>query len=104
MASLCFSLFVFDVLMETNEKIQEAVKNRAITDVSSSITWVSILLLMWSEVITKRQNPRRLADVPRIWGDVFRWSQCTHFSVNISLALVIEPLICRNRFFFSNTE
>lgn len=70
MASLCFSLFVFDVLMETNEKIQEAVKNRAITDVSSSITWVSILLLMWSEVITKRQNPRRLADVPRIWGDV----------------------------------
>lgn len=56
--------------MEANENIQESPRNKAITEVTSSMKWDSVELAMWSEVITKRQNPKRLADVPRICCEV----------------------------------
>lgn len=70
MISSNFSLIRFDVRIEENEMMQEKVSNTAMTDVSSSMMCVSILLAICREVITKRQNPRRVADVFRICCDV----------------------------------
>lgn len=58
------------VLIEKNDKIHEHVSNIAITEVNSSITCVSILFEMCKEVITKRQNPKRFAEVFNICGEV----------------------------------
>lgn len=58
------------VLMEINEKIHEQVSNMAITEVNSSMTCVSIRFEICNEVITKRQNPKRFAEVVKICGDV----------------------------------
>jgi len=52
--------------MEANEKMQEKVSNIATQEVNSSMMCVSVLLAMCSDVITKRQNPNRFADVFRI--------------------------------------
>lgn len=65
-----FSLFKFDVLIEMNEKIQEKLSNTATREVNSSIRLVSEKLATCNEVITKRQNPNRFADVDRICCDV----------------------------------
>ena len=56
--------------MEKNEKKQERVSRRATTDVNSSILLDSILVLICNEVITKRQNPKRFADVFKICWEV----------------------------------
>jgi len=56
--------------MEKNEKKQERVSSRATTDVNSSILLDSILVLIRNEVITKRQNPKRFADVFKICWEV----------------------------------
>ena len=56
--------------MEKNEKKQERVSSRATTDVNSSILLDSILVLICNEVITKRQNPNRFADVFKICWEV----------------------------------
>lgn len=66
-----FSLFWFDVLIELKEKIHEKVSSTAMTEVNSSIRCVSVRLAMCSDVITKRQNPKRFADVFRICWDVW---------------------------------
>ena len=56
--------------MELNEKIQELVRETAIIEVNSSMTCVSIWLVIRKEVITKRQNPRRFAEVFKMCWDV----------------------------------
>jgi len=56
--------------MEKKEKKQEKVSRRATTDVNSSILLDSILVLICNEVITKRQNPKRFADVFKICWEV----------------------------------
>lgn len=56
--------------METNEKKQENVSNVATIEVNSSIKNVSVWLAICNDVITKRQNPSRLADVFKICCEV----------------------------------
>jgi hypothetical protein len=56
--------------MEKNEKKHENPSNTAIIDVISSMVLAVILLLTCNEVITKRQNPRRLAAVFKICWEV----------------------------------
>jgi len=56
--------------MEKNEKKQESVSSSATTDVNSSILLDSIFVLKCNEVITKRQNPKRFADVFKICWEV----------------------------------
>jgi len=58
------------VRIEKNEKKQEKVSNRATIEVNSSILLDSIFELICNEVITKRQKPRRFADVFKICWDV----------------------------------
>jgi hypothetical protein len=70
MVSNRFSLFGSFVLIEINERIQEKVKSIAITEVISSMIVLAASLVIRSEVITKRQNPRRFADVFRICWEV----------------------------------
>jgi hypothetical protein len=65
-----FSLRSFFVRIEVNERIQDIVSRTATTEVNSSIIYDSILLAICNDVITKRQNPRRFADVFRICCDV----------------------------------
>jgi hypothetical protein len=57
--------------MEMNEKIHEQVSNMAITEVNSSMKCVSIRFEICNEVMTKRQNPKRFAEVDKICGEVF---------------------------------
>jgi len=61
---------LFFVLIERKEDIQENVSKTATIEVISSILCVSLLLLMWIEVITKRQNPRRFAEELKICCEV----------------------------------
>ena len=56
--------------MEMNEKKQEHVNSNAITEVNSSIILVAALLVICSEVITKRQKPKRFAAVLKICWEV----------------------------------
>jgi hypothetical protein len=56
--------------METNEKRQEKVNKTAKTKVNSSINSLSVLSAMCNEVITKRQNPSKLAEVFNICCEV----------------------------------
>src|SRR5665648_743280 len=65
-----FSLLLFFVRMEKNEKKQERVSIRATTEVNSSMRLDSILVLKCNEVITKRQNPKRFAEVFRMCCEV----------------------------------
>lgn len=64
------SLVSLVVRMEMKENKQELVSNNAIMDVSSSMMVVSDLSEMCNDVITKRQKPKRLADVLRMCCDV----------------------------------
>ena len=64
------SLLGWMVLIDKNESKEEMVKSKATIDVISSINEFSILSEMWIAVITKRQNPSRLAEVLKIWCDV----------------------------------
>ncbi len=52
--------------MEINEKMHDKVNNTARTEVNSSIICVSILSAIFNDVITMRQNPKRVADVFKI--------------------------------------
>ena len=52
--------------MEINEKTDETVKSNAISDVNSSIRLFCVLFVRCRDVMMKRQNPSRLADVPSI--------------------------------------
>ena len=56
--------------MDTNENMQENVSNIAIIEVNSSMRLVSFLFAMFKEVITKRQKPKRFADVFKICCEV----------------------------------
>jgi hypothetical protein len=56
--------------MEPNEKMQEKVSNTAINEVNSSMMRISIKLAMRNDVITKRQNPNRVAEVFRMCWEV----------------------------------
>ncbi len=58
------------VLMEKKEKKQEHVSITAISDVNSSIRLDSAWLETWNDVITKRQNPSRLAEVLNMCWEV----------------------------------
>jgi len=51
------------VRIAIKENRHEKARSNAITDVSSSIKLDADILVICSEVITNRQNPRRLADV-----------------------------------------
>ncbi len=68
--SSCCSRLALFVLMDTNENIQEKVRSIAIIEVTSSMILDSALLLICNEVITKRQNPNKFADVLRMCCDV----------------------------------
>jgi hypothetical protein len=56
--------------MEVNEKTHEKVRSKATKDVSSSMRCVSVRLAMCNDVITKRQNPRRFSEVPKMCCEV----------------------------------
>jgi len=58
------------VRIEKKENKQEIISKIAITEVSSSIILPSALSVKCSEVITKRQNPSRFAEVFKICCDV----------------------------------
>ncbi|MES1198208.1 MAG: hypothetical protein ABUL41_02920 [Chitinophagaceae bacterium] len=49
--------------IDIKENKHEKARSKAITDVSSSIKLDADIFEICSEVITNRQNPRRLADV-----------------------------------------
>ncbi len=57
------SFLSFFVRIDMKEKMQESVNNIATTEVNSSIIFVSIVLEICREVITKRQKPNKFADV-----------------------------------------
>ena len=65
-----FSRFGFEVRRDINEKIQENVSNTPTDEVNLSIICVSVMLEMCNDVITKRQKPRRFAEVFRMCCDV----------------------------------
>lgn len=52
--------------MEINEKTDEAVKSKAMIDVNSSTRVFCVLSVRCREVMIKRQNPSKLADVPNM--------------------------------------
>lgn len=56
--------------MDLNEKIHENVSITATQQVNSSSMRVSVKLAMCKDVITKRQNPHKFADVFKICWDV----------------------------------
>ena len=56
--------------IEKKENKQETINKIAITEVSSSIILLSALSVKCNEVITKRQNPKRFAEVFKICCDV----------------------------------
>ena len=56
--------------MEIKERMHEKVRNMATMEVSISIILVSMISEMCREVITKRQNPRRFAEVFRMCFEV----------------------------------
>lgn len=64
------SCLAFSVLIEKKDNREEMVSNKAITEVNSSTRLFFVLSVIWSEVITKRQNPSKLADVLRICCEV----------------------------------
>lgn len=72
--------------MDTNENMQENVSSIAIIEVNSSMILVSLLLVMFKEVITKRQKPKRFADVFNICCEVlfaiYKGSCNIHLMVN----------------------
>ena len=49
-----------------NEKTEETVKNKATIEVNSSTKLNCDLLVKCKDVITNKQNPKRLADVFKI--------------------------------------
>ena len=61
--SRCCSRSGFNVLIDKNEKKQEKDKRAATTEVNSSMILASVLLARCKEVITKRQKPKRFAEV-----------------------------------------
>ena len=65
-----YSRFLFSVLIEIKERIEEIVKNKATNEVNSSIELFSDLLVMCKEVIINKQKPNRFADVPNICCEV----------------------------------
>jgi len=52
------------------EKKQEKISSKAITEVNSSIKVDVVLSAACKEVITKRQNPRRFAEVDKMCWEV----------------------------------
>lgn len=70
MVSKCFSRSGLKVLIEINEKRQEKVSNTAIMEVNSSMMCVSIRFAICNDVMTKRQKPKRFAEVANICGEV----------------------------------
>jgi hypothetical protein len=56
--------------MEQNDNSDDIASNNAIQAVNSSTKVLSCLSLTRSAVITKRQNPNKLADVLKICGAV----------------------------------
>ena len=56
--------------IEKKENKQETLSKIATTEVSSSIMLLSALSVKCNEVITKRQNPKRFAEVFKICCDV----------------------------------
>jgi hypothetical protein len=63
-------LFRFFVRIEKKEKKHAKDSITAITEVNLSMPLDSILLPICNEVITKRQNPKRLAEVLKICCEV----------------------------------
>lgn len=61
-----FSIISFLVWIEENEKIHEKIRSITTMEVNSSRISVSVLLAISNEVITKRQNPSRFADVVKM--------------------------------------
>lgn len=59
-------LCLFLARIEINEKKQEKARINAIIEANSSMALDVALLVTCNDVITKRQNPRRFADVGKI--------------------------------------
>jgi hypothetical protein len=64
------------VRIDINENRDDNVNNNAMMVVHSSINVTSVLLARCRDVSIKRQNPSKLADVPRMCCDVL-------FAINI---------------------
>ena len=56
--------------MDKNEKKQEKMKRIAATEVNSSIMLDTARSITWKDVITMRQNPKRLAEVLNMCWEV----------------------------------
>ena len=65
-----FSLDWFLLFIEKNEKKHEITKPNATAVENSSMLLDSEWFVTWKDVITKRQNPKRFADVFKICCDV----------------------------------
>jgi len=65
-----------DVRIEIKDNMQEKVRKMATTEVNISIILVSMISDMCREVMTKRQNPRRFADVLRMCFEVLLAMLC----------------------------
>src|SRR4030095_16476928 len=70
MVSSRFSTIGLELRIEKKENKQEIVSKIATPEVSSSIILFSALSETCSEVITKRQNPKRFAEVFKICCEV----------------------------------
>jgi hypothetical protein len=58
------------VRIDKNEKKQEKMKRKAAAEVKSSMILDNDRLLTWKEVMTMRQNPKRLAEVLKMCWEV----------------------------------
>lgn len=64
------SLILFSVRIEIKEKKQEQVNNSAMMEVNSSIKLDAEVPVICTDVITKRQKPKRFAAVLKICWEV----------------------------------
>lgn len=69
-SSVC-DFFGWDERIEKKDKMLERDKQIATRAVNSSMLLVSDMLVIWNDVITKRQNPKRFTEVFRMCSDVF---------------------------------
>ena len=58
------------VRIEINENKHEKVRNKATTEVNSSIILEAALLVTCNDVITNKQKPKRLANVGKMCCEV----------------------------------
>jgi len=66
-----FWLSFLSLRMEMKDKMQLVMKNITAATANSSIRESSVRFSFFKEVSTMKQMPSKLADVLRMWGDLF---------------------------------